>query len=433
MRLKRRIFTKPSLTLTSLCCLIYFSSYITRINFGAVIADIITTEHITKSAASFVTTASFISYGVGQLISGYLGDRLSPAKLIFGGLLTTSACNMVLPFCKGVGWMAAVWLINGLAQAMMWPPVVKIMSEHMPYIAFQKACVSLSIASMIGTVTVYLLFPVIILIGGWKPVFWISGLWGIFAAVFWLKKIGGLTAVPFNDNQAVSISIEPIKNKHLGKTYLSAGIVLISFGIVLQGLLRDGVTTWMPSYILETFHLSSSLSILITIALPCFGILIQKISSYLQRHFFDNELQCAGIIFGVSFVSALLFAFLYDKSIIISAILAGILTGSMHGVNLMLICLVPGRFQVLGNVSFISGLLNCFTYVGSAISMYGFAKLSEGRGWQFTILCWAIIALAGTICCFLCVKRWKRFRETIEPAVSKEQTKAIQETKIEKI
>jgi len=70
--------------------LVYFSSYITRLNFGAVLVEFLQAEGITKTAAAPITTALFITYGAGQLLSGYLGDRISPRLLIFGGLLVAS-------------------------------------------------------------------------------------------------------------------------------------------------------------------------------------------------------------------------------------------------------------------------------------------------------------------------------------------------------
>ena len=49
-------------------------------------------------------------------------------------------------------------------------------------------------------------------------------------------------------------------------------MALVMVAIVLQGALRDGVTTWMPSFISETFHLSSEVSILSGVCLPLFAI-----------------------------------------------------------------------------------------------------------------------------------------------------------------
>ena len=54
-----------------LCSFIYFTSYITRINYGAVIAEMVTSTGLTKSALSIALTGCSVAYGAGQLISGY--------------------------------------------------------------------------------------------------------------------------------------------------------------------------------------------------------------------------------------------------------------------------------------------------------------------------------------------------------------------------
>ena len=86
-----------------------------------------------------------------------------------------------------------------------------------------------------------------------------------------------------------------------------------------------------------------------------------------------------------------------------------LITGCMHGVNLMLITHVPKRFKKYGNISTISGAVNSCTYIGAAISTYGVAVLAEQIGWRWTVGVWALIALAGTLACALAAKPWKRF------------------------
>ena len=86
-----------------------------------------------------------------------------------------------------------------------------------------------------------------------------------------------------------------------------------------------------------------------------------------------------------------------------------LITGCMHGINMLLISRLPIHFHNYGRISTISGLLNTFTYVGSAISSYGFAVFSEQLGWGFTIGLWTIIALLGAITCIISLPRWNRF------------------------
>jgi OPA family glycerol-3-phosphate transporter-like MFS transporter len=74
--------------------------------------------------------------------------------------------------------------------------------------------------------------------------------------------------------------------------------------------------------------------------------------------------------------------------------------------------MLPPFFEKYGNISTVSGVLNACTYVGSAISTYGVAILSENVGWNSTIFLWFLVAAAGCAICLGCMKPWtKKFCE----------------------
>ena len=61
-----------------LCTLAYFASYFSRKTFSVVMVNMLDTEVLTKDIAGLIGPALFVFYGAGQLLSGYLGDRLQP-------------------------------------------------------------------------------------------------------------------------------------------------------------------------------------------------------------------------------------------------------------------------------------------------------------------------------------------------------------------
>ena len=61
-----------------------------------------------------------------------------------------------------------------------------------------------------------------------------------------------------------------------------------------------------------------------------------------------------------------------------------------------------------GNVSTASGVINSCTYIGSAISTYGIALISERLGWSFTIITWIVIGTLGTLLCLISFRGWQR-------------------------
>ena len=79
--------------LVTLACLVYFTSYLTRLNFGAVLVEFLNATDLSPDIGGLIGSALFFSYGFGQLISGFLGDRLPPERIITVGIGTTVVCN----------------------------------------------------------------------------------------------------------------------------------------------------------------------------------------------------------------------------------------------------------------------------------------------------------------------------------------------------
>lgn len=376
----------------------YMVSYITRTNYGAIISELVNAMDASRTQLSVALTGSFITYGAGQLLSGLLGDRFSPKKLVLAGLCTTSCMNALLTLCSAPGQMVFLWCVNGLAQAFMWPPMVKLMSA-LPEKDYPYVSVRVSWGASFGTIAVYLLSPLLISFAGWRAVFLFSAACGALMAFVWARLSYDTPVERAHGGEKA----------HGGKSPLFSPLVLWVMGaIILQGMLRDGVTTWMPSYIGETYSLSSGISILTGVTLPVFGILFMQLAALLYTKRLKNPLLCAGTIFSVGAAASLGLRLFSGGAAGASVFLAAILAGCMHGVNFLLITQIPPFFKKYGNVSTVSGVLNSCVYIGSALSTYGVAAISEIYGWNAALTLWSAVAFAGTAICLLCAAPWKR-------------------------
>lgn len=374
----------------------YMVSYLTRINYGTVISEMVSDTGFSKSLLSMALTSSFITYGVGQVITGILGDRFSPKKLISLGFYITLVMNILIPFCPNPYIMTAVWCVNGFAQAFMWPPIVRMMTCLLSEEDYVTAHAKVAWGSSVGTIIMYLFSPIIIAISSWKVVFWFSAACAVVMIILWNKTNYDL--IP--EKKTVS-NTTPQKIK---SPLFSVVMIFLMLSIVLQGMLRDGVTTWMPSYISETFNLSSIISILTGVILPIFSILTYQVATKLYIRKFTNPVSCAAFFFCISSAASLGLFLFSSVNAAISVGLSAIITASMHGVNMMLIGIIPSYFKKFGNVSTASGVLNSCTYIGSALFTYGVALLSDLIGWSYTIFIWFVIAALGTTICFLFAK-----------------------------
>ncbi|MGI6168024.1 MAG: MFS transporter [Eubacteriales bacterium] len=407
----------PARSVMLLCSFAYFASYVTRINYKVIISAIESASGIDREGASLALTGLFITYGLGQLVCGWIGDRIKPRYMIFSGLLISVVMNLLLPLHTNTVYMLVIWCINGFGQSMMWPPIVRVLSTHLKGSYYVKAIVRVSWASSLGTVVMYLVSPLIIEISRWQYVFVFSAIIGAVSAAAVLPGLAAAEkkfkstaepaaedAAPMEDNtNKVKDSLLPLFRDYAG---LFAAVICATTAL---GMLRDGVDTWMPSYISETFDFGRSASILTGVILPIFAILCHQAASMAYNKIQNISLS-SGLFFGVAAVASVILSIVSKtaKFPVITVVCFAIIAGCMHGINLILVCILPERFAKYGRISTISGFINFFTYVGSALSIYGFAALSRRIGWTGTVVTWILISLLGAAFCFLMQKPFNK-------------------------
>lgn len=387
-----------------LCCLVYFTSYITRINYGATLVEMVDFMNIKSSTASIAVTCSFISYGLGQLIAGFLGDKMNPKSMVSLGLIISSSVNILVALTNNIYFIIVIWTINGFAQALLWPPLVKLMTNKLPMEYYKRGCALVTISASVATVFIYMFVPMCISLYNFKLVFILSALLGFITFTIWALKVKN---TPNKPEEIIETQIK--NNLPISKIIVSTGLIPIMFAIILQGLLRDGITTWMPTFINDTFKLPSTSSILTTTILPIFSIICVALTRYINKKI-SNDILLSSYIWIIALVSCIILVTNLN-SIVLSIVSMSFLTACMHGINLLLIGNLPAKFVKYGKVSTISGILNSCTYIGSALSAYGIAVINDNFGWTITIILWIAIIVLGGLSCAISIKKYKQLEK----------------------
>ena len=398
-------------SLAWLLTLVYFTSYMTRKSFSTVLAEVVTSTGIDKETLSIVAVCMTVTYGLGQIINGRLGDKFKPTNMIYCGLIIATTVNIIFPFISGsVVAMAIFWGINGFAQAMMWPPIVKILVANCDDAMYGYSVVRISWGSSFATIALYFIAPLLIMLtGSWKSMFFVSAAMGLIFTVFWTfakRRIN--VSVPTEANGDTAEAATPSQKFRFPRAAILP-FVFIVLGIIFQGMLRDGVATWMPTYLKEVHGMESAGAILSGVFPAVFSIICFSVAGTLYKKFFKNEVLCGGVIFAVAVLASGILLLLYGKNTIVAITCLTLITGCMHGVNLMLITHVPKRFKKHGTISTFAGLVNACTYVGEAIFLYGLAVLAGKFDWRFCVGIFLVIAALGTACCFIAARPWDKF------------------------
>lgn len=400
--------------LVALCCAVYFTSYLTRKGYDASILAICESTGLARTAAGLASTAAVVAYGSGQFVAGLLADRLDPRRIILGALLLTAMCNVAMPFAAGAACipaMMAFWALNGFSQAMFWPPMVKIVSANLTPERFKGAVYAITIASEAAIIGVFLLVSGCIRFAGWRLSFAVAAVAALVMAILWATVIRRLAPGEVcNPTRGVRQEGGTKGALPLSRLLIVSGLLTVMAAIACQGVMRDGIEVWAPSIVKDLYGLDTSSSVFVVVLLPIFAVASLTVARAIRRALGD-EIKAAVTLFAVGLgCAAILFA-TGGATLAVGLPLLAVISACMHGINLVLIAELPGRFAQHGRVGTISGILNACTYIGSAISIYGFAALhAHFAGWRPVFALWIGVLALGIIACLLALRRWRIFK-----------------------
>ncbi len=404
-----------------LCLLAYSVSYIGRKGFSTSITEICSAIGMSKTFGGTISTGYLICYGSGQFISGILGDRISPKYMISIGLLGAGIANISMGLCSSTYLLLVFWCINGLFNSMLWAPIVKALSDWIPKENHEKAGTNISLTIPTGTIISYGISWFCLKYFNWRITFFVCGSCLIITSIIWYlgirangKYINDITEYKTEYEYKSETKSNSVKSKvGLATCILSTGLIFTVIGILFNGIIKDGVTDWVPTYVTEFFGVSPSTASLSAIILPIVNLSGAYVAQFLEKKI-KNEMTTSAVLFGCCCVS-IGCLFLFGKySVILAVILIAISTSTMLGANNMFLTIIPMHFSSIGRSSSVSGFLNSCSYISAAISSFLIGYLAEHKGWNATIISWLIVAVLGASVCFIGAVFWKEGRNRIK-------------------
>jgi OPA family glycerol-3-phosphate transporter-like MFS transporter len=412
---------KNARKLFMLCWFAYMISYIGRYDFSACMSEMVAEGIFTKTFGGTIGMAFFAAYGIGQLINGLLGDRISPKYMIFTGLLGSALMNIAIGFSYGRVLILVLWCLNGYFCSMLWAPIVHCFSDLMLKKQQIKAGTNISASIPVGNILSYLISSVFLKYMSWRMSFIVSGLMVLCYAFTW--SIGMSSLKGYIEAVRVKRQEEIMREKVSGSSpavktpliplLLGTGLVFAILGILFNGILKDGVTLWVPTYISDFFGSDGSVASLAAVILPLFNLLGAYMAAYVYKKVRENEMLTAGIMFALSTCSLLLLFFFGKYSMLLAVVFIAMTTAAMLGANNMFLTFIPLNFCKVGRASSVTGFLDACSYLASALSGVTIGVIADNYGWNTTVLVWAAVAVSGAVISLMGVSYWKKGKEKL--------------------
>lgn len=277
----------------------------------------------------------------------------------------------------------------------------------------------MSNSSQVATVLTYLLIPLCLHLSNneWRLAFYLPVAVGAVTLGFWILLVPKLISTR-NTIPAGTPALQKRDSERpvpLLSIMYRSGLFIIIPAVLVHGLLRDGITAWMPDFIAEVGGLGTGVSILTTAILPIFCIVCVLLAKKLC-YVIPSDGKSSALLFAVCALSAAIIVPLLNHvntvSFVVIVILMALITGCMHGANHIFITRIPGAFKKAGRVSGVVGILNAVTYLGGALSPYAVALVAGKGGWNQAVILWAVLAVVSAVLCMAASRTWNVFKKT---------------------
>lgn len=363
-------------TLIIMCWLLYVAAYLGRYSYNSNILPMSIHYGATDTEMGLATSFFFFAYGAGQIVNGLLCRFYKVKYVLSSALIISAAINAVIflgviPF----DLIKVLWLFNGIAQSVLWSSLLMVLSRNLDENYIKKAVIAMSTTASVGVLISYGLSALFALFNGFKFSFLAGSVVMAVAAILWLILYDNIT-----DKKAVPT--ESASESPKQKTDKSVIKILVIFGVfaIIINLIKDGLSTWVPKILFDTFNLSESLSILLTLLVPVLTVFGTTLVVMLNKKVKDYTALIA-IIFSVStlFVGVILIC-LSTPFWGIVLMSFGLLSLLMSGANNVVTSILPLNLRDRANSGFVAGILNGCCYVGSTFSSVGLGAISDYYG-----------------------------------------------------
>lgn len=383
-----------------LCMAAYTVLYMMRLNISLALPSLGEDLGFAFETLGGITSAFFWSYAIGQLINGWLGDRVPIRWMVFLGLLLSAVFNILIGLTHSYILILLFWGVNGFVQSMLWSPIVKCMSENFSGEQLVVANFSLSITQVAGYMLAWTISYGLNLNVGWRAVFLVPGCVGVVMALLWILLFRAKTSV-----NAVSANHESLFRKPKLILFLAA---IAGFSILL-GLVKSSLDTWLPTMISDVGFASSKGVVVTLLVIPLINFAGIMLARVIVKKKGGNVYGSILILWGISIVIAVTAAILFRVSPVASVILTGLLFGSVYAQTPLFTSFIPLDMAGYGHVSTITGFVDFAIYVGAAITGVASTNILGGaRNWNRLMIYWVIVLVVGGVVAFG-VRRYRKW------------------------
>lgn len=220
-----------------------------------------------KDILGVITIFFMIAYGISQLVSGRLYDKVGCRKGFFGSALIWGLADALASLSRGMLSLTFFRMMLGLGEAGPWPGTTKSNAEWFPQKERALAQGLFGAAASVGSVLAPVVILMLFIAFGWKITFVVVGSLGLLWLIPWLvinKK--GPEEHPWitQEERDYIVNGRPVckqpEAEDKGKSWGELLKERKNWSVILGRFFLDPIwwmfVTFLPLYLADVFHLN---------------------------------------------------------------------------------------------------------------------------------------------------------------------------------
>lgn len=347
-----------------------------------------------KKLYSYIYMFFMIAYGISQLVSGKIYDKIGTRKGFVMSALIWGTADMLTSLARGVASLSFFRVLLGLGEAGPWPGTVKSNAEWFPVKERALAQGLFGAGGSIGNILAPIVISMLFIEYGWQKTFIIIGSLGIIWIIPWLiinKKSPKDHPWVTEEEKEYILSGQP-ENKTTNdkaKTWSELLKDKKSYAVIFGRFFLDPVwwmfVAWLPIYLSNKFKLDIK-QVAFSAWVPYVGAAIGAIaggwfSGYLMRKGKTTAAarQTAILIGAAITLPAMIIAAFAATSTSAVLIMTFILGGFQFAI--VNIQTLPSDYHSGKTVGSLAGIGGAAAVLGTIITMFLVPYITAGNNW----------------------------------------------------
>jgi len=367
-----------------------------------------------KKLFAAVNMCFMVAYGLSQLLSGKLYDRIGTRKGFSLSVLVWGIADALTCIATGFKSICGFRSALGLGVAGPWPGAVKSNAEWFPQKQRALAQGLFNAGASIGAILAPILIVLICSVAGWKWTFVIIGCFGLIWLIPWLlvNKKGPAEHPWITDAEKAMIMDGRTPSSLASRKGLSWGQLLSnrkSYAVILGRFFLDPIwwmfVTWLPIYLFDVYGFNVK-DIGMMAWVPYVGAALGSVcGGWVSGRFVSagrsvNFARKASVVIGACItLPSLVYVAFVDSATVAVICMAVILFGYQFTINN--IQTLPSDLFTGGSVGSLAGLGGAAATLGTILSICFIPSLTAGGNWTPFFIMGAALVPLSVACVFI--------------------------------